>query len=364
LGFHELRRSGRIEFKIRPRNVLSAILYRDFRFYYILKKIAPFLISSKKKSSILSGYYKTSTGRIRFAYDSFDTPFHFDISKLKKVDFYFKAQCPIEINEQGFELAPGVFIKFQPEALQLKRKIYPAMLAPLYECKNLYSYDDLKTQYRGMFYEKICKEKILMAYFGNSKGPKPVYSNDPDLYHEESEILGFFRDKISHPNEKRDIAVKIIKELGEGFEGRIVIDGHSDDGLRQSESPFFIPMDEYPKHISKYKYNLNISGYRNSIPYRFVQSFAVGTAIVTDKLKVKWFKPFNKEVIETIDMGYLPNNDVDWDTFKCLIKNLPDINYEEVLDEFYKKWTPKAFANYVIDTLEKSSSLSPGSLKN
>lgn len=53
------------------------------------------------------------------------------------------------------------------------------------------------------------------------------------------------------------------------------------------------------------KTNLNISGYRMSVPNCFIESFMVGTAIMTDELFVKWYKPFDKEVFETIGMSYL-----------------------------------------------------------
>lgn len=351
LGFHELKNQGKIKFSIKPSNLISALLYREFRFYYFIKKYCSFLLRSKKDSLTMHGYITDGKKKTYFAYDNDDTPYHFCIEELKRVSFYFKAQCPITIEEKGFEIAPGSFIKYQPEALQFKNKIYPSMLAPLYNCNNLYSYTELLAQYKTMLHESIKKEKMLMTYFGNARGPIPMESSIPDLFHNEEQLLGHFKGKVSHPNEKRAVASKIIAAMGSNYDARVIDDGFRDENKQLKNKHLFIPLATYNKHISQFKYNLNIAGYRTSIPYRFVQSFAVGTAILTDKLKVKWYRPFDKEVVETVEMGYRLMEDVDWDSFKQTVLNLPEITYEEVLTEFNEKWTPVAFASYIVNTL-------------
>lgn len=112
-----------------------------------------------------------------------------------------------------------------------------------------------------------------------------------------------------------------------------------------------IPLNQFCKHISRFQYNLNVSGYRNSIPNRFIESFAVGTAILTDKLHVKWYLPFGKEVIELSEMGYLPISEVNWNKAKQDIDNLPPVNDQEVLNAYNSKWAPNVFAKYIIDTM-------------
>ena len=98
-----------------------------------------------------------------------------------------------------------------------------------------------------------------------------------------------------------------------------------------------------------FQYNLNISGYGMSIPNRFIESFLVGTAIVTDRLSLKWYRPFGPEVVETVPMGYLPMGKVDWTQFERDIKNLPDIDKGAVLKAFNEKWHPRKVAEYIID---------------
>ena len=88
-----------------------------------------------------------------------------------------------------------------------------------------------------------------------------------------------------------------------------------------------------------------------SIPNRFIESFLVGTAIMTDKLAIKWYKPFGKEVIETVPMGYLLNDKVDWSQFETDIQNLPTVSKEDVIKEYNDKWEPRVVAKYIIDTV-------------
>lgn len=97
---------------------------------------------------------------------------------------------------------------------------------------------------------------------------------------------------------------------------------------------------------------MNVSGYRMSIPNRFIESFMVGTGIVTDKLAVKWYKPFNEEVYETVPMGYLPMNQVDWRKFEFDMNHLPSLDSKKVVEAFEDKWSPMVVAQYIIDTVK------------
>ena len=115
-----------------------------------------------------------------------------------------------------------------------------------------------------------------------------------------------------------------------------------------------MPLEDFCEHISHFKYNLNISGYRLSIPNRFIESFMVGTAIVTDKLAVRWYKPFDAEVFETVEMGYLSDNKVDWGRFQFDIEHLQKVDKRDVCKAFDEKWEPSKVASYMIDELLKS----------
>ena len=80
----------------------------------------------------------------------------------------------------------------------------------------------------------------------------------------------------------------------------------------------------------------------------------VGTAIVTDKLHVKWFKPFEEEVIESVEMGYKTMNSVDWDSFEKDLKKLPTTNPSSIVDLYERKWGPVVVAEYIITTVKNS----------
>jgi len=226
------------------------------------------------------------------------------------------------------------------------------MLGPSLRSNSIFSYKKLKKGYSNLFVSNIEKKNYLMCYFGNSKGPQVNITSNPNLYNKEADILGFFKGKITHPNVKRGIAAKLISEISINSDCRIINDGNYDLQGKPSNQHLFIPLRDYKHHISKFKYNLNISGHRLSIPFRFIYSFIVGTAIITDKLKVKWYRPFNKEVVETVEMGYLPIEKVDWIKFKENVSNLPDVSFKEVQSEFNSKWSPIAFTSYVIKSCQ------------
>ena len=139
-----------------------------------------------------------------------------------------------------------------------------------------------------------------MCYFGNSKGPKPKRVKKEKLdVDSESELMGYYKDIIQHPNEKRAKAKTIISKMEpiELYDARIINDENSDTVGTFTNKQMVVPLEDFCNHVAKFQYNLNISGYRLSIPNRFVESFISGTAIVTDKLSVKWYKEFDKEVL-------------------------------------------------------------------
>jgi hypothetical protein len=247
-------------------------------------------------------------------------------------------------------LTPQVKIPFHPMVIKNKEKIFPSMLGPGGKTYNIFSHQSLAGAYNNLFIKSPAKTKKLMCYFGGNVGPRPIFSYQPDLYQSESEILGFYYNLVDHPNEKRAIAADMIKELGPLFDARVIKTTNKKTGEIVFNKDLFIPLSNYTEHISKFEYNLNISGFRKSIPNRFIYSFCVGTAIVTDKLSVKWFLPFEEEVVETTEMGYLPSDEVNWEAFKDSISKLPGVSTEKIMENFQKKWSPKAFAKYVVET--------------
>ena len=57
--------------------------------------------------------------------------------------------------------------------------------------------------------------------------------------------------------------------------------------------------------------------------------------------------------VETVEMGYLPMKDVDWETFASDLKSLPKTNSKNIINYFNKKWSPEVVAKYILDTIRK-----------
>ncbi|MCC8152767.1 MAG: hypothetical protein LIP01_00230, partial [Tannerellaceae bacterium] len=92
-----------------------------------------------------------------------------------------------------------------------------------------------------------------------------------------------------------------------------------------------------------------------SIPNRFTDSFMVGTAVVTDELKVRWYLPFSKEeVVQTIPMGYKKCSEVDWKSFNIDVKKLEPINSKRICELYDEKWKPEIVAEYMLNCIRKS----------
>lgn len=350
LGLHILSSKGEIKLKIKPNKLSERFFLRFYSVYLGLRKYFSWSKKMEKEEYCLEGEISTDNRIFRFCYDVADCPYYFATDYFGKIDVYFKAQHPKIIEKEGFPLTPEIRVPYDNQVLMNLHKIKPSMLGPSCRSNNIYSLKKLMKGLNEIMQKENTKEGILMCYFGNSKGPKPTSSQSPDLYNRETDILGFFGNRITHPNEKRAIASHIISNLGSGYDGRIINDGHFGVDGKPTNMHLFISLADYGRHISKFKYNLNISGNRLSIPNRFIYSFAVGTAILTDKLHVKWYKSFNTEVVETVEIGYLNNDKVDWEGFKRSISELPDVDSDVILNEFATKWAPDVFARYIITT--------------
>ena len=371
LGFYELQEQKNIKLSFKANifvniasktnnivliKILRKIYYKFFRVsnYYNLKGNIILNNGEKKK----------------FVIDSADAPFLINSKDLEECDLYFKMQCPKELNNKGFELAPDIIIPWSDHekiknsnARKLcynfeknKYKIKPLMIGTRKLAEGI-SYKRLKRGLDNYIKSRnIKKDKKLMCYFGDSKGPVPVNVSKKELdVDQESELLGYFGDKIQQPNEKRGKAANIISNIEpkEKYDARVINNGNSDTLKEATNKNLIIPIEEFCNHVAQFQYNLNISGYRMSIPNRFIESFISGTGIVTDKLSIKWYKPFGKEVFETVPMGYLRDEKVDWKKFEEDIKNLPEISKEEVIKNFEEKYSPIVVCKYIIDELKK-----------
>jgi hypothetical protein len=230
-------------------------------------------------------------------------------------------------------------------------KIRPLMVGPRKLADGI-SFSQLKKGYQHCRESKTNKKtKKIMCYFGNSKGPK---AQETDLQHldvnSERQIMGCFSE-LNHPNEKRAIIANIIGDLSpkEKYDARVIHFGGSDQ--KREINSKVIPLIDFCNHVSKFEYNINVSGYRKSIPNRFIESFMVDTAIITDKLAVKWYCDFDNEVYETVEMGYLPESKVNWEIFRGNLLELSKVKKNSLESNFINKWSPEAVANYIISSL-------------
>lgn len=371
LGFYKLQEHSEIKLKFKTPLFSRLLTYPNIKFGY---RILNYL---QRKSEIdtynMTGYVKFKDGtKKRFTIDSSDAPYMFNEKLLKETDVYFKIQYPCEIDLETFHLTPDIEIpwidsehldgtgkaltsrgerKTIKNLAQYRHKIYPLMLGPR-SLSNGLSKQALTKGYNNYLTDRrINKTKKIMCYFGNALGPKPEKIDRPD-YLWEGDILGFFKEGISHPNEKRAVVADYIAEL-DNSDARVISRANADSGLGKNEN-LIIPLPNFCAHVARFQYNFNVSGYCKSIPNRFIESFMVGTAIITDKLCVKWYLPFDPcEVIETIEMGYLPMQDVDWETFISDLKSLPETDPVSIIENFEKKWAPEVVAKYMLDMIRK-----------
>lgn len=370
LGLFQMREKKEINLSFRVDIFTKiSILFSNKLICKIAKKLHSKLCSD---SYNLEGYILISGNKRFFCIDSADAPYTFDSLLLNKVCLYFKMQCPIGFKAEGFYLTDEICIPWCDSAhvdnnlcltdrgerkicnnlFENITKIKAAMLGTV----NLVNYSNsfylLQKAYDNCLQNanKFQSNK-LMCYFGNAKGPKPSENIFRPDYDWEADIVGWFKNFINHPNEKRAIAAEILNKLNDNYDARIINIDHADSGITENRENLVIPLESFFSHVAKFEYNLNISGYRMSLPSRFVESFMVGTAIVTDKLRVKWYRPFNKEVIETVEMGYLPNEEVDWAKFRADIITLPKVSKETVLKSFNENWSPISFARYIVNSL-------------
>lgn len=312
----------------------------------------------------LMGFVQKAHKRVHFVYDYIDTPYNFSRQGLMQSDVYFKAQCPIRIDQTGFELAPEAVVPFHDFVLDYRQKIVPAMLG-VRQLALASDYASLHEGYQNLLNSRVTNKdeerksnKLLMAYFGSDFGVEPVEVDQaipPQRVYGEAAILGYFGGRISHPNLKRSKAVRIIQTLGQNFDARLINTKDPITNEAVTHANLVVPLRDFSRHVAQFNYNLNISGFRMSIPNRFVDSFVVGTKVLTDKLSVKWYRPFEAEVQETVPMGYLPDKQVDWVGFERDLLELKPTSRSEIIRRFEEVWSPTAFAHYVVDTCLKKN---------
>ena len=372
LGFYELKKKGKINLKF---NISLKDRLKSNKYIHKLLEKADIL---KGDSYNLNGYvlYPNNTKKY-FCIDSADSPYLFHSEDLEKANCYFKMQCPINLESDYFLLTDEIKIpwldhlheeendkyfvakkrggrKICTNFSKNRHKIKPLMIGTRRLGTNI-RYSTLKKGYENNIQARnLDKEKRIMCYFGNAKGPKVEKNVKVVDYDNETDIMSFYGNKISHPNEKRAEIAKIIATLGNDCDARVIsqINSNIRDGRDKS---LVIPLNKFAEYVSKFQYNYNVSGYRLSIPNRFTDSFMVGTGIITDKLSVRWYLPFDEaEVKETVAMGYKKINDIDWKKVKSDLTNMPKSNPQKIVKCFEEKWQPIKVVEYMLREIEKS----------
>lgn len=372
-GFMLMEKKGKIVLKYRTsmtqRMLMSNLFWPLAKLVYKLRFIVMKRLGKydPKNKSLLRGYVKIRDERKSFCIDSADAPFLFSSKDLRERDIYFKIQCPEEFSKEGFYLG-NVCIPWTdydyveginkyslrgerkkcPEVIVYKNKIKPLLLAVRSMGRGS-SFKALDAAYKNLLAARnVPQSGKAMCYFGNPKGPEPSGCKKNPDFDWEADILSVYGERMNHPNEKRAKIATILEALGEGYDARIIERGFSDKG-NKIQSSLVIPFEDFSKHVAKFQYNINISGYRMSIPGRFMDSFVCGTAIATDNLSVKWYRPFGDEVVEMGAMGYLPDAEVDYDAIKERIKSLPPIRKQAIIDKYEEYWAPEKCAEYIVE---------------
>lgn len=354
LGLYEMENNK--EILIRFRLPFYQFIYFFIFNNYLRRESYRFLSKYKllkKESYALSGFSISAKGeKKKFAFDIADSPFAFDTNHLKFSDIYFKAQCPKVFETNGFRLSDKVYIPYEEVVWAHQNKIKPAMLGPRRLAWSL-KYVPLKKAY-DQYLSRQTEQKNgkIMCYFGGAKGPvvKELVASNGNFDGEDI-IMSQFANDLQHPNEKRYQLFKIIRKMGEGCDARVINkDGVVDDAIFLTKDAV-IPLKDFTSHIANFSFNANVSGFRMSIPNRFIESFMVGTAIVTDCLAVKWYRNFEEEVVELPEMGYLPNDLVDWALIEQQVNNLKLADAQKVIEQYNKNWAPIALSRYVVEEL-------------
>ena len=134
------------------------------------------------------------------------------------------------------------------------------------------------------------ESKIFFMYFGSDCFDEKV--NHHNYYDE-----GYFYHKLSnnksHPNIFRG---EIVREFLNNN------DSYRHLGNYGIGNP--IVLNKYHAELLNYKYNINVLGFRYSIPNRFMDSFISGAKILTDNLYVQWYVNFDDYVYQIGEVGY------------------------------------------------------------
>ena len=250
------------------------------------------------------------------------------------------AYAPFE--PAGFPIAEGARYPYHPDVLTYQDRIRPAMLGrPL--SRRLHRGDNAKILAGWEKRAEAGKNNALLAYFGTDAA---------EMAGPEGVVMKRFAGLVDHPNEKRGKVVDLLRRAHAA---------HSDARIVRSQTPSRVgpplPDASFNELVGCSWHNVNVSGFRRSAPFRFIDAFLVGASVPTDEMAVRWYAPWQEgvEVIDLGKMGYELEGNVDWDHIGGVFDRLasePDHARRErqaaVLDAYRRQWQPSAFARYLV----------------
>jgi hypothetical protein len=348
-GFGMLHEQGRIDYRFQGLGY-NWLRQANPKISSVIRRLLP---GTQKKMiqgppGFMDGTVQIADKRMTFTVDMMDTPYFVDHERLQNCDLYFKCQHPTTLDPTGFPINQHVRIPYDPRILAQQQKLRPGMLGrPLSRSLNYQKNLSILKYWEGL--ASTPRQHGLHVYFGTDEAP----TGDG---HEKYLVL-FFLDRLQHPNPKRGELVRWVKQN---------LPTHSDARIVKSKDRAITgpALDDtsYPTTVASAPFNVNITGFRRSLPFRFIDSFIVGSAVPSDEMAVKWYLPFENEV-EVWDLGrlgYEPAAEAEWTKAQDVLRDLDAraneihaANHSRILALYQEKWHPRAFANYVVSECEK-----------
>lgn len=342
-GFGLLQEQGKVDLRFNLPAAKAALKHRYIR--WGAKAIAPSLVNKINGAMWwLEGTIDFGGTVSHFVFDVTDHGHAYAEELLPHCHRYFKCQLP-DAFPHPQQICKNIRRNMPQTAVENAHKVKPAMLGrPLSRALDFRKNIAILRDWESKATQK--KSTRILAYFGGD--------NDP----ESTSRLKDFQGQYQHPNVKRGSLVRYLRQCGAAnIDARLV--NSQDPSLI---GPELADDDSYAKTVADAAYNLNISGLSLSLPFRFIDSFMVGTSVMTDSLGIHWYEPFDsEEVIELGLMGYELNDDVNWHAIEARIHELAhsdDKNDAErskhILDRYQRLWSPVALANYVISSCQQA----------
>jgi hypothetical protein len=342
-GFGFMQQQGKLELRMKLPAAKAALSHRYVR--WGAKAIAPEIVKRINGAMWwLEGEIDFGGTRASFVFDVTDHGNAYAEHLLPHCHRYFKCQLPDSF-PQTQKISSNISRSMPAEAIEFAHKVKPAMLGrPLSRALDVRKNISMLHAWESKASAR--KSTRVFAYFGGD--------SDPEATNRLKDFQGLYQ----HPNVKRGRLVKYLRNSAiDRVDARLV---HSQDP--SLSGPELSDDESYSKTVSSAAYNLNISGLSLSLPFRFIDSFVVGTAILTDTLGIHWYEPFDaEEVIELGTMGYELEGNVDWPTIESRLLNYINSDskndaarFLHLRDRYKRLWSPQALAQYVLESCEKS----------